>query len=170
MSTFTKSTCHVQTPRILINPPRFGRIQFWLPRFGFGLMAAGITSCSTLVKSIDHKQKDWENAYLWRQVKTHPAVFYPRPLPHDAVVSQRTGNWIVDPQDQAAFFIPNEKCGELHSEVWRTEAIKGINRYDKIHQNRVNAHTVLIGWPAYTALYLTAAAAEAALLMASSFH
>lgn len=119
-------------------------------------ISAGLTGCSTLVKSIDHQSDRWENADLWRRVKDKPAVFVPRAF-GTREPSRSNGDWVVDPQDQAAFFIPFSECGDLNTDHWRGEALKNVNRYTQSRQRAVNAATVLFGWPAYTALFTTAA-------------
>lgn len=84
-----------------------------------------LASCSTLVTSIDHGKSEWENSYRWRRVGDSPALFYPQSLPPGTRVTPQTGDWIVDPQDQTAFFVPVQKCGDLTPEMWRAEAMKG---------------------------------------------
>ena len=119
---------------------------------GFGLLCG----CSTLVKSIDHSEGRWEksypNAFLWRRVNSDPAVFHPKALPADAPIEPETGDWVVDPQDRAAFFVPNRECGGLSPELWLAEAKKAVNDLSKGDQFLRNSAIVLVGWPAYMAL------------------
>jgi hypothetical protein len=120
------------------------------------LGSVSLSSCTSLIKSKDHSTGHWErshsNAYLWRRVRDDPAVFYPKDLPRGYPVNPQTGDWIIDPQDRAAFFVPNQECGGLSSGIWRAEAIKAVNRHSKAEQSTYNTVTVLVGWPAFIAL------------------
>lgn len=151
-SKFSKATCHNQTSRNLLKSRRFGWLRCLLPQIGLVLFAAGLTSCGTLVTSIDHKKEDWENAYLWRRMNDEPAVFHPKALPRGAPVTPATGEWVVDPQNHAAFFVPNAGCGGLTSTMWRAEALKGVNKFSRGRQTARNIAMVVLGWPAYPVL------------------
>ena len=72
--------------------------------FASALAGASLTGCTSLVKTIDHRQDQWENADLWRRVKDHPVVFVPRAFGSKEELSRNKGDWIVNAQDQAAFF------------------------------------------------------------------
>lgn len=136
------------------------RQQPWDRRIIVMLMAIvgplSFCSCTSLIKSKDHRTGHWENthsnAYLWRRVKDDPAVFYPKDLPRGYAVNPKTGDWIIDPQDRAAFFVPNQECGGLSSGIWRAEAMKAVSRLSKTEQSAYNTVTVLVGWPAYITL------------------
>jgi hypothetical protein len=106
-----------------------------------------------MTRTIDHKspQPTFENAELWKKVQDAPATFHPRPLPSGSTISPETGDWVIDPQDQAAFFVPSKKCGDLTPAMWRAEALKGINLTKK-EQTSNNTAKVLFGWPAYLGL------------------
>lgn len=103
--------------------------------------------CSTLVMSIDHKESSWENAELWRRMKDDPAVFHPKCLPAGTLISPKTGDWVVDPQDRAAFFVPKATCGGLTPAMWRAEAQKGVNKFSRGGQMARNGATALFLWP-----------------------
>ena len=88
-----------------------------------------------LIKSVDHSPKIWESRYrsasVWKRVKDDPAVFLPKCLPKGFPITPKTGAWVVDPQDGAAFFVPNKECGGFSSSIWLAEAKKAVNRHSK---------------------------------------
>jgi hypothetical protein len=111
-----------------------------------------------LIKSVDHRPGKWENHYrsasVWKRVKDDPAVFHPKCLPKGFPITPKTGTWVVDPQDGAAFFVPYKDCGGFSSSVWLAEAKKAVNLHNKEGQSSRNMATVMIVWP----LYITASA------------
>lgn len=117
----------------------------------------GCAGIANLAKSTDHSQGQWEssfpNAFLWRRVKSDPLVFLPRAFPEDSPITPETGDWIVDPQDCAAFLVPVQECGGLSPPQWRAEAMKAVNALSKREQTLRNSVTVLVGWPAVVTLW-----------------
>lgn len=118
-------------------------------------VTALFTGCTSLIKSVDHRQGHWEqahsNAFLWRRVKGDPAVFNPKKLSPGYAITPKTEDWVIDSQDRTAFFVPNQQCDGLSPRMWRAEAIKAVNRIVKESRQR-NTVTVTIGWPAYATL------------------
>ena len=104
-----------------------------------------------MVRTIDHASGNWENADLWKRVQADPGVYHPRALPAGSTISPQTGDWVVDPQDQTAYFVPNSTCGGISPAMWRAEARKAIN-LPKGEQRSKNMQKILVGWPAYLSL------------------
>lgn len=129
------------------HPARQSRLLQTLRAFMGAFTLLGTSGCSTLVTSVDHKESTWENADLWRRMKNDPPVFQPMCLPAGSVVSPKTGDWVVGPNDHAAFFVPKESCGGLSPAMWRAEAQKGVNQFSRRGRAARNGATALVLLP-----------------------
>ena len=109
------------------------------------------SSCTSMVKAKDHRAGHWEkfhsNAHLWRRVKDNPAVFYPSKLPPGYAVNAKSGEWVVDVNDGASFFVPHEACDGLSPQMWRTEATKAVDLVKTKQKAKEEAKDFVVNLP-----------------------
>lgn len=103
-----------------------------LPRLALVITALLSAGCATIEESIDHRPGYWEESYnypyLWRRVSDDPAVFVPKAWPSGESTGPDSGEWVVDPFDKAAFFVPNRKLDGISPAVWKAVAEKAVNQ------------------------------------------
>ena len=109
------------------------------------LLATACTPGNRLVQPVDRTEPG-ENAELWQPASRGTLRFVPRGWPARRT-GPRDGQWLTDPQDGAAFFVPATEYGGKSPGVWKGEARKHLNLYSKSEQGRRNLATLLVGLP-----------------------
>jgi hypothetical protein len=85
-----------------------------------------------LERVIDHDKDNWNYLGLWRRVgKAKPAIYAPAEMAATVPLDAKHGVWIVDANDGARFFVPNNGTSQYPASTLKIEARKVTNRTTK---------------------------------------